>query len=79
MSYFIKDLVVSPKYQERGIGKLIVEDMLGFIKDKTPKGWKVCIELMSAYEKEGFYEKLGFEKRPNINCGAGMTLFIHNK
>lgn len=79
MSYFIKDLVVSPNNQGRGIGKLIIEDMVGFIKAKTPKGWKVCIELMSAYEKEGFYENSGFEKRPNNNCGAGMFLFIHNE
>ncbi|GKU24916.1 GNAT family N-acetyltransferase [Clostridium folliculivorans] len=78
MSYFIKDLVVSPNNQGRGIGKLIIEDMLDFIKCKTPKGWKVCIELMSAYGKEGFYEKSGFEKRPNLNCGSGMSLFIHN-
>ncbi|GFP76094.1 GNAT family N-acetyltransferase [Clostridium fungisolvens] len=79
MSYFIKDLVVSPSYQGRGIGKLIVEDIISFIKDKTPKGWKVCIELMSAVEKEGFYEKSGFEKRPNSNCGSGMSLFIYNE
>ncbi|GFZ29799.1 N-acetyltransferase [Clostridium zeae] len=79
MSYFIKDLVVSPSYQGMGIGKLIVDDIISFIKDKTPKGWKVCIELMSAYGKEGFYEKSGFEKRPNSDCGAGMSLFIYNE
>ncbi|WBW96325.1 GNAT family N-acetyltransferase [Oceanirhabdus sp. W0125-5] len=79
MSYLIKDVVVNPKYQGKGIGKLLINDMLTFLKEKTPKGWKFCIELMSASGKEGFYEKFGFEKRPSVSGGAGMFLLVDNK
>ena len=79
MSYFIKDVVVNPKYQGKGVGKLLIADMLSFIEEKTPKHWKACVELMSASEKEGFYETFGFEKRPSATGGSGMSLMIHNK
>ncbi|WP_087943105.1 GNAT family N-acetyltransferase [Clostridium cellulovorans] len=78
MSYFIKDVVVSPEYQGKGIGKLLINDMIAFIKEKTPKGWKFCVELMSASGKEVFYEKLGFERRPSVMFGAGMFLIENN-
>ena len=78
MSYFIKDVVVIPEYQDRGVGRLLINDMLSYLKEITPKDWKFCVELMSALGKETFYEKFGFEKRPSPNCGAGMFLIIAN-
>ena len=53
-------------------------DMLSFIKERAPKEWKFCVELMSAYGKEDFYEKFGFEKRPSATSGAEMFLMISN-
>ncbi|KHD35215.1 acetyltransferase [Clostridium acetobutylicum] len=79
MSYFIKDVAVMPEYQNRGIGKLLMMDMLSFIESKTPAGWKTCIELLSAHGKEGFYEKFGFQKRIKEKNGCGMTLIIRFK
>lgn len=76
MSYFIKDVVVVPQYQGKGVGKLLINDMISFIKDRTPKSWKICVELMSASGKEVFYEKFGFKKRPSLTQGAGMFLLI---
>ena len=32
MSYFIKDVVVIPEYQGRGVGKLIINDILSYLK-----------------------------------------------
>ena len=31
MSYFIKDVVVIPEYQGKGVGKLIINDILSYI------------------------------------------------
>ena len=77
MSYFIKDVVVIPEYQGKGVGKLIINDILSYIKESTPKDWKVSVELMSASGKEAFYEKFGFQKRPSTNDGAGMFLTVN--
>lgn len=78
MSYFIKDVVVIPEYQSRGVGRLLMNDMLSYLKEIMPKDWKFCVELMSALGKETFYEKFGFEKRPSNSCGAGMFLMVVN-
>ena len=80
MSYFIKDVVVIQEYQGKGVGKLIINDILSYIKERTPKDWKVSVELMSASGKEAFYEKFGFHKRPSTNYtnyGAGMFLTVN--
>ena len=80
MSYFIKDVVVIPEYQGKGFGKLIINDILSYIKERTAKDWKVSVELMSASDKEAFYEKFGFQKRPSTkyaNYGAGMFLTLN--
>ncbi|MCD3197518.1 GNAT family N-acetyltransferase [Clostridium botulinum C/D] len=76
MSYFIRDIVVLPEYQGKGIGRKIIEDMMSFIKETNPKGCKCLIELTSASEKEGFYGKFGFQKRPCETSGAGMFLLM---
>lgn len=78
MSYFIKDVVVIPEYQGKGVGKLIINDMLSFIKERTPREWNVQVELVSASGKEVFYEKLGFERRSSATGGYGMFLRINN-
>jgi len=36
----------------------------------------VFVNLMSAKGREHFYEKFGFEIRPNDNLGAGMSQWI---
>lgn len=76
MSYFIKDLVVSNKYQHKGIGKMIVNDMIKFIEENLMEWTTSYVELMSADGKEGFYEKLGFNRNPREMTGYGMGKVI---
>jgi ribosomal protein S18 acetylase RimI-like enzyme len=74
--YYLKDIAVLPQYQGEGIGNLILKSMLSFVRQRTSKNLKVSIELVSAKNKEGFYQKFGFELRPSENDGAGMFLMI---
>lgn len=76
--FFIKDVAVLPDYQGIGVGKLLIEDMLGFIKDQIPYGWKACVELISAHGKESFYEQFGFEKRITQKDWCAMRLKLRN-
>ena len=57
---YLADVMVKPEYQQQGIG--------------TP-GWRIKIVIVSAKGKEPFYEKFGFEVRPNENDGAGMQMW----
>lgn len=74
---YIADVIVLPEYQGFGVGQLIFENIMDFITNELSKGNPVMVNLMAAAGKEGFYEKFGFERRPNDSVGAGMFQWIN--
>jgi ribosomal protein S18 acetylase RimI-like enzyme len=52
----IYDVVVHFDYQEKGIGKLIIEDLLENLRDIS------CVHLISTTGNEGFYRRAGLKK-----------------
>lgn len=74
--YFICDVIVRPAYQSRGLGRRIIEQVLQWLEDQVDEGETIMVNLMSAINKEPFYEKLGFHKRPFGNHGSGMSRWI---
>jgi len=72
--YYIQDLCVKPEVQGKGIGKLIVEKLLEYIKNNSIPNTRVTVGLMAARGKEEFYEKFGFRIRPNEKEGNGMMI-----
>jgi len=76
--WLITDVWVLPEYQGKGVGRTLVEKILQYIKENGPKGYH-AVYLMCAKDKEGFYEKLGFMKRPHKWEGAGMEMEIEIK
>ena len=73
---FLSDVIVDLRFQGQGIGRTLVEAVIKRIKDDMKPGYKVKLNLNSAKGKEPFYEKLGFEERPNENNGAGMDQWL---
>ena len=71
----IMDVIVLPGYQGNGIGKSMMSQIMAYLGELS-KGEALFVNLMSALGKEGFYEKFGFERRPNENRGSGMTQTI---
>lgn len=74
--YFICDVIVHPDYQSKGLGRKIIENVLEWLEDQVDEGETIMVNLMSAMNKENFYEKLGFHKRPFGNHGSGMSKWI---
>lgn len=74
LTWYIEDLIVIPDYQKRGIGTLIMEQLLGYIEKNSVPGSCAIIGLMSSKGKEPFYQKFGFRLFPNEHEGAGMEL-----
>jgi GNAT superfamily N-acetyltransferase len=72
MSFYIKDFVVVPKAQGKGVGRLLMETTEKYIRDTIPGDWAVSLELISTIEAQKFYEKMGFEARPCEWDGPGM-------
>lgn len=76
MAFFVKDVIIKSEFRGKGIGKMLMTYIEDFIKRQIEPGWWTCVELMSAGGKEPFYEKLGFERRPTENRGAGMMKMV---
>ena len=72
---YIGDVIVMPEYQGKGIGKCIVETLMKQVMESAEAEERIMFILGAAKGKEAFYEKLGFEKRPNDFSGHGMTMW----
>ena len=72
---YLADVMVMPKYQGQGIGKTLVSECIKYIDSQLKEGWRIKIVIVSAKGREQFYEKLGFQTRPNDKDGAGMNMW----
>ena len=74
MYFYIQDVIVDPYYQQVGIGSVVMEYIEHYLSVSAKKG--STIGLLAAKEKEAFYAKYGYIKRPNDSLGNGMCRFI---
>lgn len=72
---YLGDVIVRPEYQSRGIGRKIVEMLINQTMASAQEDERIMFILGAAKGKEEFYEKIGFERRPNEDSGAGMTMW----
>ena len=61
LDYYIKDVVVIPEYQGKGIGRLFIDELLKFIKENGVKDTDIFVDLCAMPDKIPFYEKFGFD------------------
>lgn len=66
----ICDVMVDPTYQNQGLGKQIIEQLLSKCKESGIQS----IQLFSAKGKQNFYKKLGFEEREQDAPGMSLIL-----
>lgn len=72
--FFIKDVVVDPKYQGHDVGHMILISLFKYISKKACTG--AYIGLMATKCCPQFYKKYGFIERPNNELGPGMVKFF---
>lgn len=58
--YYIKDVVVRPEYQKKGVGRMLINELLQFVNENGIEGSSIFVELCAMPDKMPFYEKLGF-------------------
>ncbi|WP_139904501.1 GNAT family N-acetyltransferase [Clostridium thermarum] len=71
--FYIQDVIVNPDHQRKGIGQVMMKEVMNYIAENACEG--AVVGLMSAKGKEEFYEKFGFWKGPNEHFGHGMMMF----
>ena len=54
----------------------MLKELMNCALSVAEEGETIMVNLMSAKDKEPFYEKLGFMRRPNDERGSGMTRFL---
>ena len=68
--YTIYDVVVRGEYHGRGIGAMLMRELVNWYKSIEDDD--TYLYLGASYQKEKFYEKFGFVARPYGHIGAGM-------
>lgn len=72
---YIHSVMVLPEYQGNNIGTGIMNKLLEQINEYKKVNPDIRTYLGAAKGKETFYERFGFEVRPNEDVGAGMILY----
>ena len=72
---YFHDKKVNPENKHQGIGTGIMTKLLKQVDEYKKVNPNIRTYLGAAKGKEGFYEKFGFEVRPNGDVGAGMILY----
>ncbi len=73
LNYYIKDVVVRPEYQHKGIGRMMINELMKYINNNGVKGTEIFVELCAFPDKIPFYQKFGFE----ANEAQRLKLFYH--
>lgn len=73
---YIQDLIVVPEAQGSGVGSLIIDRLIRYVKSIKEEGTTMMLCLMCAKGREPFYEKHNFIARPTDNLGPGMIQYI---
>jgi ribosomal protein S18 acetylase RimI-like enzyme len=72
--FYIQDVIVLPAFQRQGIGSLLMDKVMEHIGAHASDN--TFVGLMAARDREGFYERLGFVRRPNSLFGSGMSMVL---
>ena len=61
LNYYIKDVIVRPEYQGKGIGRMLINELLEFVNSNGIRDTSIFVELCAMPDKIPFYEIFGFD------------------
>lgn len=73
---YIQDLVVIPEAQGMGVGSMIIDKLIDYVKSIKEEDSTMMLCLMCAKGREPFYEKHNFIARPTEKLGPGMIQYL---
>jgi len=76
---YIQDLIVHPDYQGKGVGRLVIEELIRYAEDTRLENSELMLCLMCAKGREPFYKKFDFIARPTDKLGPGMIRYLNDE
>jgi GNAT superfamily N-acetyltransferase len=67
MYFYVQDVIVLPEYNGRGLGVKVMDALVGYLERVARPG--AFVGLMDPEKSEGFYERYGFQRRPDESPG----------
>lgn len=67
MYFYVQDVIVLPEYHGRGLGVKVMDAVVAYLQRVARPG--AFVGLMDADNAEGFYERYGFQRRPDDGTG----------
>lgn len=71
----LMDVVVIPKFQGNGYGKLLINSLLNYLRSQLEDGEEMMIQLLSAPGKQSFYNLFGFKVKKEV-AEDGMYMWM---
>jgi ribosomal protein S18 acetylase RimI-like enzyme len=72
--YYVQDVIVTPNYQGRGYGHILMTHIESYLSENAQKG--ATVALLSVAGKEAFYSRYSYLERKGETLGFGMCKFI---
>ena len=72
ITFYVGNVMVTPNYQNAGIGDRIMQRIMDYLHRNAVPG--AIASLLAIKGAEGFYERYGFECRPDERHGSGMSM-----
>ncbi len=74
--FYVQDVAVLPGYQKQGIGRLIMDRLLDWIKAHAPH--EPFVGLFATDVAQNFYQYYGFEERREVLSGMWNVFPVDN-
>jgi GNAT superfamily N-acetyltransferase len=71
MYFYVQDVIVAPEHRGRGLGAQVMSAILDYVGRAARPG--AFVGLMAAEGVEGFYERYGFQRRPDDRPGMSRV------
>lgn len=72
----VADVIVKPEFQGKGIGRMMIENLLSRAKESLEDGEVMMVQLLAADGKMEFYKKFGFKDKKEV-VEAGMYMWLN--
>lgn len=70
--FYIQDVAVDPDHQGQGVGRRMMESLMGYLRENAPD--KAFVGLFASHGKEAFYRQYGLNDHEGLTGMFGVVI-----